>query len=57
LLAALGTGLFKNKNDICQHIQFNQKVVPNPVHTAQYRPYLKHYTELYRQTKNLMHEL
>lgn len=57
MLAALGTGLFKNKNDICQHIQFNQKVVPNPVHTAQYRPYLKHYTELYRQTKNLMHEL
>ncbi len=57
LLAALGTGSFKNLKEMCQSIRFDQKVIPNPVHTAQYEPYLKYYSELYQQTKSLMHEL
>lgn len=57
LLAALGTGYFKSTEDICKLINFTNKVLPVPDHTTQYAPYKKLYAELYRQTKNIMHEI
>ncbi|MDW7656279.1 MAG: hypothetical protein SCM11_03790, partial [Bacillota bacterium] len=54
LLAALGTGHYKSLHELRGQIRLESNVTPDPARHSQYDPYLKIYTELYQQTKNLM---
>ncbi len=57
LLAALGTGRFKNMEEVKKLIHFRGEVVPDTENTEKYRKYQDIYTKLYQVNKELMHEL
>ena len=57
LLAALGTGHFKNTNDLRACVRLGSVMMPDPARRQLYEPYRAVYNRLYPQTKNLMHEL
>lgn len=57
LMAGLGVGRFASVDDLAKMVAFNGSVKPIPANTAFYRPNLDIYTELYEDTKNLMHRL
>ncbi|MEG1191521.1 MAG: FGGY-family carbohydrate kinase [Oscillospiraceae bacterium] len=57
LIAAMAVGHFSSMEEATRKIEFSGSVTPNLENTAKYAPYLKRYTELYSQTKELMHGL
>ena len=56
MLAALGTGYFKNVGEIAAKVKVKDRIPPNPEHTARYIPCRGRYKALYEATKQLMHE-
>ncbi len=57
LLAALATGHFRNAAEMTALTRVRGCLRPDPERHRLYEPYKRIYTELYRQTRMLMHEL
>jgi xylulokinase len=55
-LAGLGVGVFDSYQDIDTWLRHHRTIEPNPETTAKYERYWPIYLELYRRTKDLMHE-
>lgn len=55
LLAALGTGFYKDSRELANRIRLKSSVQPDPQKTAQYAPYKEIYAQLYEATKQIMH--
>jgi|LSQX01.1.fsa_nt_gb xylulokinase len=56
-LAGLGIGLFSSYRHIQEWLRIERVVKPDPERTAIYRKYYQAYRRLYRQTREIMHEL
>ena len=56
LLAALGTGFYKDSKEVASLIQMKQTVVPDPANYCAYAPYREQYHRLYQETKSIMHQ-
>lgn len=57
LLAALGTGYYKDCKDVAKVIRHKKTISPNTEVMQKYQFYKGKYTELYNTTKVLMHEI
>jgi len=57
LLAALSVGFYKDSKEIAQIIKLNKTITPDESKTKQYAFYKQKYAELYKITKDIMHEL
>ncbi len=55
LLAALGTGFFKDSHELASMIRLKKSIQPDLKNTAQYVPYKERYSQLYEATKQIMH--
>jgi len=55
-LAGLGIGVFDSYQDISKWLRSRRTIKPNPQNTAIYEKYMPIYLELYRRTRDLMHE-
>lgn len=55
-LAGLGANLFDSYQDINTWLHDHRTVEPNPENVARYEEYVPIYLELYRRTKDLMHQ-
>jgi xylulokinase len=56
LLAALGTGFFRDAGELAGKIRTLRSIKPDTEAHEQYRPYTRRYRELYLATKDIMHE-
>lgn len=55
LLAALGTGFYKDSRNLADIIRIKRSVQPDLNKTTQYVPYRERYSQLYEATKHIMH--
>lgn len=57
LLAALGIGFYRDSREVAGVIRHKSIIMPNAENTEKYRPYKKTYSQLYDNTKELMHSI
>ncbi len=57
LLAALGIGFFKDREELAKAIEIKDHIDPDLVKTEAYKPYKENYKDLYKATKHIMHKL
>jgi xylulokinase len=56
LLAALGTGHFKDTKELAKNIKLKLTINPKNEYTSAYKSYKDKYDRLYKTTKDIMHE-
>lgn len=57
LLAALGVGFYKDNKELASIIELDNTILPDQNNTEQYFFYKEKYDQLYKLTKDLMHQL
>lgn len=57
LMAALGAGRFQDFSQLSKYIATERTYQPDMEQHQKYEPYFQMYGQLYRQTKELMHQL
>ena len=57
LMAALGAGRFQDFSQLSKYIATERTYQPDMEPHQKYEPYFQMYGQLYRQTKELMHQL
>lgn len=56
-MAALGAGRFQDFSQLSKYIATERTYQPDMEQHQKYEPYFQMYGQLYRQTKELMHQL